>query len=418
MSTQKISCLARIRPGETSNSFGIVGSVIIQVTIDSKPDRIPISMAWPVNCFDEDKEILTPRYQNDEECYQNNLVLSMEKLKAQRLSLELYVAGIQVTTKEFKRRFNSFKSREDFIDYMLAKRLELFQSGEVSEGTYKKYLTVIHRLQDFCTGGKKEYSKHDLWKFNTVGYNNVKNFEIWLINKKDAMGKSLGHNTMVGTIKIIHKFFNCAKLDGINFKDPMDGYPIPSFTPGVREALNLEELKALKQFYLNGGFSEHEKDVLERYLVSCFTGLRKSDIEQLDTRIHIRSGRLRLKMIKTRKYNKDVEFKLPDFVLQIIGNRRGRLFLPMESALLNKTLRKMIDRMNSESLHIEGAVIIEKYLKFHSGRDTFATNFLRLRGMLAVLKDILGHSTITMTEIYVKMAFDEADETMDQFNTI
>jgi integrase/recombinase XerD len=410
--SQKISCLARIRPGESKSNYGLLGSVHILVTIERIADRLPVGITWPVAFFDPVSEKLIQRFDGDEECYQNNLVLASEKLKATRLALELYVSGIEVTTKDFKKRFSQFASRDDFVDYMISKREQLYTSGEVVEGTYKKYLTVIHRVQDFQSGKTGEYLKQDLWKFNTMTFNQVKSFELWMINRK-----GWAHNTMVGTIKIIHKFLTCAKKDGIVFKNPMEDYPIPSFSNGIREALDLKELSALKKFYLKGGFEDYEKDVLERYLISCFTGLRKSDIEQLDTRIHIRNQRLCLKMFKTRKYDKMVEFKLPKFVLDIIGKRRGRLYLPLESSPVNKTLRRLINRLTLENSLIE-EITIEKYIKLCSGRDTFATNFLRLGGMIIVLKDILGHSSIKMTEIYLKMVSEDGDITMDQFDNI
>lgn len=406
---QKISCQVRIRPGESKSTYGQIGSVYIQVVVESLPDRIPIGISWPVQYFDLVKERLLPRFENDEECYQNNLLISAEMGKANRLSIELYVASISITAKEFKKRFKRFASREDILDYIIARRDELYNLGEIAKGTYVKYLTVIHRLQEYQSGGKVEYSAKDLWKFNTIGYNQIKGFEIWMYDKK-----GLAHNTMAGTMKIIHKFLSCARKDGIVFDDPMKDYKVPRFSDGVRDALDLDELKALKRFYQNGTFTPHEKDVLDRYLISCFTGLRKSDIEQLDTRIHIRNKRLCLKMLKTRRYDKMVEFKLPSFVLEIIGNRRGRIFLPMESALLNKTLRRLIAQVKN----VEQEPAINKYVKFHSGRDTFATNFLRLGGMLIVLKDILGHSSIKMTEIYLKMSNDDSDKTMDAFDKL
>lgn len=413
LNTQKISTLIRIRPGETTSpTFGVIGSVYIQVVVDGTPDRIPINLAWPVDCFDPDKEQLKPRYPEDQECYINNQVIIEEKAKANRLSMELYVSGREVTAKEFKTRFKNFASRKDFIQYIIVKREQLYRIGEVTEGTYKKYLTVIHRMQQFFNHGQAKDSRSDFWKFHVMDLTIIKMFESWLINKEE-----LSHNTMTGTMKILHKFLELAKVDDIKFNDPMKGYTMPKFTPGIREALNLEELKALKTYYLKDDLTDHEKDVLERYLFACFTGLRKSDVEQFDTRLHLRNGRLNLTMFKTRKYNKSVEFKLPAFALQIIGKRRGRLWPAMESSLLNKTLRKVIGRMNIQNVW-NGDIVIDKHVVDRSGRDTFATNFLRLGGMLIVLKDILGHGSITMTEIYVKMANDESDDTMDKFDSI
>lgn len=411
MHTQKISCLARIRPGEAKDSFGQTGSVYIQVVIDSVPDRIPLGIFWPVAFFDTAKEQLIERFEGDEVCYQQNLILESELLKASRLRLELYAAGTIVTANQFKAMFQRATSREDFIDFMIAKRKQLFRDGEISEPTYKNYWSAIQRVQEFA-GSKYSAGRWDQWKFNTLTPNHIVKLEHWQVNVRNY-----AYNTMCGTMRVVHKMLGQAVKDGIVFADPAKEYKMPSYADGVRETLDLQELAALKKHYLEGVHSNHERDVLERYLVSCFTGLRKSDVEQLDTRIHIANGRLRLTMLKTRKYGKSVEFKLPAIVMQIIGKRRGLLFPFEESALINKTLRRIIEDMNSINRE-RGGVVIDKYIQYRSGRDTFATNFLRLGGMLVALKDILGHSSIKMTEIYVKMSSTDSDEAMGRFDDL
>jgi site-specific recombinase XerD len=75
--------------------------------------------------------------------------------------------------------------------------------------------------------------------------------------------------------------------------------------------------------------------------------------------------------------------------------------------LLNKTI-KIVAKIAG----------IDKYLKFHSSRDTFATTYLILGGNPADLMELLAHSTINTTQIYMKMIEETKNNILDKFNEI
>lgn len=371
-----------------------MGNIFLQIVIDGEAARHPLSINWPMNKFCNQTNRLLPRFEPDEECYQHNLMIENELSRANRLKLEYYVSQKKTDQKHFKNALNRYASRENVLDYMYGKKIELVSNGLVDGETGKKYITCLNRL--------KEYSKAAPWKFNSLKLEDILKFDSWM--RRDP---NWSHNTVCATMRVLHKFFACARLDSIPFDDPMTGYKMPGFTDGVREILEEHEISILKLYHQNATLTDHEQDILTRYLFSCFTGLRKSDIEQFDTRIHLRRNVIRLDMFKTRRYGKTVEFVLPNYVLTLIGKKRGRLFPAMESSLLNKTLRKLVARAG-----------IDKYLKFHSGRDTFATTYLILGGNLADLKDILGHSSIKTTEIYLKMTSRTKNNIMAKFDDL
>jgi integrase/recombinase XerD len=390
--SQNVSCAVRIRQLRSKGVYGYNGSVFFQITIDRVTDRILLGMNWPVECFDADQEKLLPRFPNDELCYQYNMVLKNEMADVNRLKLEFYVAQKLITIDHFKRLVNNKSSRDSFLAFYDRKSAQMINDCLVNRNTGKIYNTTKARLKTFL--------KDKDWNFNSITVLDVQKFEGWLRNK-------YAFNSVVNTLTVLNKFFNEAKKEGIPFDNPMQDYKIPRYTAGNREALNIEELQLLKALWKQHNLTDHQQDVLERYLFSCHTGFRQSEIESFDTRLHYQNGVIKLNTIKGRRYDKKVNFKPPAFVNEIINGRRGRIFPPMASSLLNKTLKI-----------IAGIAEINKYLKFHSGRDTFATMYLRLGGNLADLKDLLAHTTIATTEIYLKMNDEGKNDILSKFNDL
>jgi site-specific recombinase XerD len=77
----------------------------------------------------------------------------------------------------------------------------------------------------------------------------------------------------------------------------------------------------------------------------------------------------------------------------------------------------MTDQYINELLKYIGSWAgINKRLTFHCSRDTFATQFLRMGGDLKTCSEILGHTSIKTTMIYLKMNMQDKQEGMDKFN--
>jgi site-specific recombinase XerD len=390
---QNISITVSIRPLRTkSDEYGVNGSLYFQIIVDRVVNRLMLNKFWPVKYFSKKDGKLLPRFDNDELCYQENMVINNELAALNRLKLEYYVAQKNITLDDFKTCIKNKGSRESFTSYLKTKSRQIIKDNIVSEERGKIYNTTLMRLHKYLNGKD--------WYFNEVSPYDIKKFESWLRN-------NYAFNSMVNSLSVINKFFIEAKKDGINFSNPMEGYKIPRFTSGDREALTIDELKIFKRLFLSKSLSNHQQDVLARYLFACHTGLRQSEINEFDTRIHFQNGVIKLNTIKGRRYNKKVNFRPPAFVNEIIDGRRGRIFPPMESALLNKTI-KIVAKIAG----------IDKYLKFHSSRDTFATTYLILGGNPADLMELLAHSTINTTQIYMKMIEETKNKILDKFNEI
>ena len=58
---------------------------------------------------------------------------------------------------------------------------------------------------------------------------------------------------------------------------------------------------------------------------------------------------------------------------------------------------------------------ISKKCSPHTLRHTFATNFIKQGGNVMALKDILGHASVSTTQIYITLALKDVKEAMAQF---
>ena len=135
------------------------------------------------------------------------------------------------------------------------------------------------------------------------------------------------------------------------------------------------------------------------FLFSCFTGLRKSDIMQLRWSEIIKdNGRLIIykRIQKTQRWlsiplsGKAIEW-LPKRNRH--ANEDGNIFKPMSNSSISDNIRKWA----------LAAGIKHKRVSFHTARHTFATLELSLGADLYTVSKLLGHSSITTTQVYAKV---------------
>src|SRR5690606_24744159 len=137
-----------------------------------------------------------------------------------------------------------------------------------------------------------------------------------------------------------------------------------------------EEVKALFEYYNNKYINPTWKNILQRYLFSCFTGLRISDIENI-TMDNIIGDTLVFTMQKTNKF---IRVKLNETAFNLLSGE--------EKLFKGDYTREYINR---ELKQIAKAVGIKKRLYYHSSRHTFATNYLISGGKVENLQKLLGH---------------------------
>jgi integrase/recombinase XerD len=376
-------------------------TVFLRITIDRQKKAFNLKVAWPPANFDLVKEVAMPRHQKDSEVETINLIINEAKGKANRIKLRYFSDGKLLDHQSFEHEFETYESRDNFLHYCNQKREELYRNNIISFRTYQRHNTNLKRFAVFAAT--------DFLPMGNIDEKMVERYDNWLRKKRKTLRKkdpkALAHNTVVTGLKELKTYLNHAIKDGHRIKNPFENYRF-RYQDGKREALDREELQKLKDYFATSDLQETEKEVLRKFLFSCYTGLRVSDSAKLHSNM-IQNGVLQLDTVKGKKFGKKVSIPLPDYAKQLIESRKGSIFEPVADQTCNDWLKIIAHKLN-----------IHKHLTFHVSRDTFGTLFIELGGDVATLKDLMAHTKIETTMIYIKMSEKRKDLLMANFNKL
>ena len=201
--------------------------------------------------------------------------------------------------------------------------------------------------------------------------------------------KRLSHNTASSYFNVFMSVVKLAGDDNIISKDIVKYVdPIPWNHDTQKEYLTEEELRQLESITF-----EKNDEVRRAALFSCYTGLRRSDILQLQWKDIVgnrKGGSMHLIIKKTK-----VEVRLPvsNKVMRILGNpeQKGRVFPDLTVSVLNEQLPELIRQAG-----------IRKHITFHCFRYTFAQMLLDRGFDIYTIAHLLGHKQVSSTQCYVR----------------
>lgn len=293
---------------------------------------------------------------------------------------------------------------------------DLQDNGKIS--LYKRYKTIVGKF--------KNHVNKETLPIGSINQKLIKDYEICLIKKYNNQP-----NTITSNLKILAKFTNDIykeyKLDRDN--NPFNNYNFPIEEP-KREHLNEDELKRiinLKLTPINKLF-----DAKQVFIFECFTGLRISDILTLKWK-NFHGDEVTLKM---RKTGKSITIPLPDRIKEMIETKKKLVSISGKIIDSNKyifnILKSDLETLSPTEAH--GAInsataIINKKLKMiaviasikksistHTGRHTFATLLITKGASIYVVQELLGHSSLRMTQIYAKVEDKKKQQVVNLLN--
>jgi site-specific recombinase XerD len=233
--------------------------------------------------------------------------------------------------------------------------------------------------------------------FKDLTFELIQNFEYFLI------GKGHSANTRGKYHKNIKTYINSAIDKGLFLRDnnPYNKFRAPRAGTN-RDSLTLKEIEKLETL----GFephSAHLEKVRDMFVFSCYAGgLRISDIITLEKKhLHIEDEKVLLskRMVKGMKKGKHVNLPLHDLfsgkpkrIIEkyLVNNSSDRVFPQLSEQQINRSLKELA--------HLIG---FNKKLTFHIARHSFGTNAIEILGDPTLVKELMGHSKIDTTMIYV-----------------
>lgn len=346
--------------------------IFYDVSINKERDRIPTGLYVKPDQWDNQIRRVKKKFDTED------INLSLDNMEAKTTEIKTHYRlsrSAFLDIKTFRNEFFNKTPKYDFISF--AKHH--IETVPTKESTKRMARSVMAKLEN--------YKNPIPFSSLTLGF--FEDYKGYLYTKGNKS------TTIAGNIKTIKKFVNLAKKHGLFINFDSDDLKVGSMK-GSKTNLTIREVEILKQYYFSDDIENDHVLTLGYFLFACYTSLRISEI-QLLKRIDFKGDAVTFYSEKTDKPHTIVLNNTAKAIIQ----RNSNLFITkITPEHINRTLKKI---MNLEKINIK------KNVSMHTGRHTFATNFLRKGGNVRDLQQILNHSSILTTMIYVHIVEKESN---------
>ncbi len=216
----------------------------------------------------------------------------------------------------------------------------------------------------------------------------------------------------------IRNFFTYLIVEDIILDDPTELLELPKLGKKLPEFLSIEEIDELKKAVDVSKNEGHRNRAIIETLYSC--GLRVSELINIQiTNIYFDEGFIRVigkgnkeRLVPISPYfEKEIKLYLPQRLNQeakkghedyLFLNRRGRRLTRVMIFTIVKDLAKKIN--------------LSKNISPHTFRHSFATHLVEGGANLRAVQEMLGHESISTTEIYTHLSNDYLREAILSFH--
>ena len=217
------------------------------------------------------------------------------------------------------------------------------------------------------------------------------------------------NNTVRGYCKFLRAFFRYHKLDNLcDFKMPSEDFD-------YKDIFTQNELKILIEPPKRKNFAELRNHAMVCFLIA--TGVRCRTLINVKVKdIHFKDNVIWLEHTKTKKkYAIPMSLQLSRTLKKYLSawehNEEDYLFPNQFGEKLgNNVIGTLLNKYNrNRGVNKTGV---------HIYRRTFASNYVKNGGNIAVLQRLLGHSKITTTQKYVTLANEDLKNNYEQYNML
>ena len=286
--------------------------------------------------------------------------------------------------------------KESFLKYLRYER-------NYSEKTVLSYGTDLRKFEEYFKGLDEGID------FLTVDPDLVRG---WVMAMMDAGYTATSVNRKVSSLRSFYRFLlrkGLVKADPmLKVAGPKKKKPLPVF---VKEA-DMDRLLDAADF--GEGFT----GIRDRMIVEMFysTGMRLSELVGLtDADVDFSSGLIKVTGKRNKQrlipFGEELRGDMEAYLLARDENREGvcdAFFVRKGGkAMLPETVRLIVKRNLSK-------VVTLKKKSPHVLRHSFATSMLNRHADLEAVKELLGHESLTTTEIYTHTTFEELKKVYEQ----
>jgi len=278
----------------------------------------------------------------------------------------------------------------------------------LSSNSVEAYLRDVQRLAFFAQNLSKE-------PFDPSGFETV-HVDAFVAQLYD---EGLSRNSQSRILSGVRNFCKFLMLEGIVDRDPLELLDSPRPERKLPDVLAVNEIQAIiEAIDLSRKEGIRNRAILETMYscglrVSEVVGLRISCVDEVEGLVKVIGkgnkeriipiGELALETITryVEEYRRFVEIE-PGYEDTLFLGRRGR-----------ELTRQMVFTMLRRTAHEAG---IRKQVSPHTFRHSFATHLMESGADIRVVQEMLGHSSVSTTEIYTHLDQNYLREQMEQFH--
>lgn len=344
-------------------------AIYIQVFAKGEQIRIGTGLSCSPKYWSKTKQRLKGNAPN---AHDHNLIIDDMVQRIHEMRVKSRLGHLKLSPDVIREFVTESSLSIDFIAYMDWKIKS--RKTEIAYDTFRHHRSTLKSITDFKSPLPFSQINNDL-------------IHRW---RKKMEGRGLAVNTIANKVKIIKYYLNRAQDDGIIFDFPKRALKITEVR-GARTALTRNQLQAMLHLYHNGVLPDGLRQTLRCFLFSCFTGLRYGDIVAFNQE-NILGDYLVVVPRKTRATSGG-HITIPiNQIAESFLNRYSKY--PLGPVISNQ-------KMNINLKKIAKTLGIQQHLSYHVSRHTFATIYLELGGSVHTLQNLLGHSKIELTMVYV-----------------
>ena len=289
---------------------------------------------------------------------------------------------------------------ENYVNYLRFEK-------NASENTIEAYVSDLQKLQDFA-----EQNLMNITPI-TISYEHLQEF-LYQISKINY-----SERTQARWISSIKGFFSFLLEDELREDNPSALLETPKLGLYLPDTLSLEEIeKLISATDENTDLAKRNRCMIE-VLYGC--GLRVSELTELQiSNINFKENYLKIQGKGDKVRFVPLADYTADFIKNYINNIRSKqkinpehsdiLFLNSRGAQIS---RQMVFLIIKDIVRKAG---IQKNISPHTFRHSFATHLLQNGADLRFIQEMLGHSSITTTEIYTHLNTEELHETILKYH--
>lgn len=289
-------------------------------------------------------------------------------------------------------------------DYLESYKIYLQLEKGLSQNTIEAYLKDIQKFVDYV-GIENPLE---------IKQANIRSF-IDSINTE----KGMSVNSQARILSGIKSFFKYLLIHDIIDRDPAYGIETPKIGRRLPSILTPNEVSMLiNAIDLDGETGYRNRAILE-VLYGC--GVRVSELVALRlSDLHFDEGYIKIRGKGDRERLVPVGRSVKDSIILYLQNYRCTLKIDKkdEDTLFLNRRGKMMTRVMVFTIikDLASKVTIDKKISPHTFRHSFASQLLEGGADLKAIQEMLGHESITTTELYTHLDKDYLKDTINRFH--